>query len=72
MTRISSIRVLIAVALVLNLMIQQMDVKTAFMNGELEEKIYMDQLEGCIVPRDEQKVCKLVKLLYELKKAPKQ
>ena len=48
-----------------------MDVKIAFLNGELEEKIYMDQLEGCMVPGDVKKVCRLVKLLYGLKKAPK-
>ena len=72
MTRISSIRVLIALASVHNLVIHQMDVKTAFLNGELEEEIYMDQPEGCLVPRDEKKVCKLVKSLYGLKQAPKQ
>ena len=40
-TRISSIRVLIALPYVHNLVIHQMDVKTAFLNGELEEEIYM-------------------------------
>ena len=62
-TRISSIRVLIALALVHNLGIHQMDVKTAFLNGELEEEIYMDQPEGCMVLGDEKKVCRLVKSL---------
>ena len=46
MTRISSIRVLITLAYVHNLVIHQMDVKTTFLNGELEEEIYMDQPEG--------------------------
>ena len=32
----------------------------------------MDQLEGCMVPEEEQKVCRLVKSLYGLKQAPKQ
>ena len=49
-----------------------MDVKTTFLNGKLEEEIYMDQPEGCMVPREEQKVCRLVKSLYGLKQAPKQ
>ena len=71
-TRISLIRVLIALTSVHNLVIHQMDVKTAFLNGELEEEIYMDQPEGCMVPGDEGKVCRLVKSLYELKQAPKQ
>ena len=47
-TRISSIRVLISLASVHNLVIRQMDVKTAFFNGDLEEKIYMDQPEGWV------------------------
>ena len=46
MTRISSIRVLIALASVHNLVIHQMDVKTAFLNGDLEEEIYMINLKG--------------------------
>ncbi|KAB2595479.1 DNA polymerase zeta catalytic subunit-like [Pyrus ussuriensis x Pyrus communis] len=43
--RIASIRLLIAIASVYNLEIHQMDVKTAFLNGELDEEIYMDQPE---------------------------
>ena len=42
-TRISSIRVLIALALIHNLVIHHMDIKTAFLNGELGKEIYMDQ-----------------------------
>lgn len=49
-----------------------MDIKTSFLNGDLEEEIYMKQPEGCIAPRREKKVCKLVKSLYGLKQAPKQ
>ncbi|RVW34319.1 Retrovirus-related Pol polyprotein from transposon TNT 1-94 [Vitis vinifera] len=71
-TRIASIRVLIALASIHNLVVHQMDVKTAFLNGDLEEKIYMDQPEGCVVPGKEKNVCKLVKSLYGLKQAPKQ
>jgi len=48
-----------------------MDVKIAFLNGELEEEIYMSQLEGCEVPGQENKVCKLRKSLYDLKQVPK-
>ena len=71
-TRITSIRMLIAIAAIFNLEIHQMDVKTAFLNGELDEEIYMEQPEGFSVPGQEQKVCKLVKSLYGLKQAPKQ
>ncbi|CAL8092418.1 unnamed protein product [Prunus armeniaca] len=71
-TRITSIRMLIAIAALHNLEIHQMDVKTAFLNGDLDEEIYMEQPEGFIVPGQENKVCKLVKSLYGLKQAPKQ
>ena len=63
---------LIAIATVYKLEIHQMDVKTAFLNGDLEEEIYLEQPEGFIVPGQEQKVCQLIKSLYGLKQAPKQ
>ncbi|MCQ7056711.1 hypothetical protein M9Y08_18315, partial [Clostridioides difficile] len=71
-TRITSIRVLIAIAAMHDLEIHQMDVKTAFLNGDLEEEIYMEQPEGFVAPGNERKVCRLVKSLYGLKQAPKQ
>jgi hypothetical protein len=71
-TKITSIRLLIAIAAIYNLMIHQMDVKTAFLNGDLEEEIYMDQPEGFVLLGNEHKVCKLLKSLYGLKQAPRQ
>ena len=71
-TRITSIRMLIAIAALHNLEIHQMDVKTAFLNGDLNEEIYMDQPEGFISLGQEKKVCRLVKSLYGLKQIPKQ
>ncbi|CAM8944981.1 unnamed protein product [Rhodiola kirilowii] len=49
-----------------------MDVKTAFLNGDLDEEIYMKQPEGFIMPGNENKGCKFIKSLYGLKQAPKQ
>ncbi|GJU21255.1 zinc finger, CCHC-type containing protein [Tanacetum coccineum] len=70
--RISTIRLLLALAAIHDLVIHQMDVKTAFLNGDLDEEIYMKQPEGFVVPGHESKVCKLKKSLYGLKQAPKQ
>jgi hypothetical protein len=53
-------------------LIHQMDTKIAFLNGELEEEIYIDQPDGFVVNGQEGKVDKLLKSLYGLKKAPKQ
>ncbi|CAM8965253.1 unnamed protein product [Rhodiola kirilowii] len=70
--RISTIRLLIALASIHNFLVHQMDVKTAFLNGDLEEEIYMKQPEGFVVTGQEHKVCKIVKSLYGLKQAPMQ
>ena len=71
-TRINSIRMILAIATLRNLEVHQMDVKTAFLNGDLNEEIYMEQPEGFSAPSQEKKVCKLVKSLNGLKQAPKQ
>ena len=63
---------LIAIASLYNLEIHQMDVKTAFLNGELEEEIYMEQPERFSVPGKDKKVCTYVISLYGLKQAPTQ
>jgi len=47
-----------------------MDVKTAFLNGDLKEDVYMTYLEGFTIKCQEHKVCKLVKSLYGLKQVP--
>nr|GEX09709.1 retrotransposon protein, putative, Ty1-copia subclass [Tanacetum cinerariifolium] len=48
--RITSVRMILAIAALRNLEVHQMDVKTVFLNGDLEEKIYMNQPEGFIAP----------------------
>ena len=69
--RITSIQMLIAIVVLYNLDIHQMNVKAAFLNDELNEEIYMEQPKGFIVKGQKHKVCKLVKSLYGLKQAPK-
>ena len=49
MARLTTIRVLLSLAASHGLLIHQMDVKTAFLNGELDEEIYMDQPDGFVV-----------------------
>nr|GEY94411.1 hypothetical protein [Tanacetum cinerariifolium] len=69
--RLTEKRMILAIAALRNLKVHQMDMKTAFLNGDLEEEIYMNQPEGFIAPGQEGKVYRLVKSLYGLKQAPK-
>ena len=68
----SSIRAFFGIVAMHDLELEQLDVKTAFLHGELEEEIYMDQPEGFIVPGKEKFVCKLKRSLYGLKQSPRQ
>nr|GEW14592.1 zinc finger, CCHC-type [Tanacetum cinerariifolium] len=70
--RITTIRLLLALAVIHNLVIHQIDVKIVFLNGDLDKEVYMKQPEGFVMPGNEHKACKLVKSLYGLKQAPKQ
>ena len=67
MTRINSIRMVLTIVALRNFELHQMDVKTTFLNGDLDEEIYMKQPEGFFATGDEKEVCKLVKSLYSLK-----
>jgi hypothetical protein len=69
MTSIGTILSLVAVE---DLHLEQLDVKTYFLHGDLEEEIYMQQPQGYEVKGKENLVCRLKKSLYGLKKAPRQ
>ena len=64
-----SIRIVLAIAAHFDYEIWQMDVKTAFLNGNLSEDVYMIQPEGFVDPKNARKVCKLQKSIYGLKQA---
>ena len=63
----STIRLVLGMVVAENLHLEQLDVKTAFLHGDLEEDIYMIQLKGFIIQGQENLVCKLRKSLYGLK-----
>jgi hypothetical protein len=66
---LKSIRIILAIAAYFDYEIWQMDVKTAFLNGNLEEDVYMIQPEGFVDPNNARKICKLKKSIYGLKQA---
>ena len=67
---LKSIQIMLTIATHLDYVIWQINVKTIFLNGELEEEIYMIQPEG-FTSTDESKVCKLNRSIYGLKQASK-
>nr|GEZ73259.1 retrovirus-related Pol polyprotein from transposon TNT 1-94 [Tanacetum cinerariifolium] len=69
--RIEAIRIFIANATSKNMTIYQMDVKTAFLNGELKEEVYVSRPKGFVDPDHPTHVYRLKKVLYGLKQAPR-
>ena len=69
--RFESVRTVIALAAKYGLKLHQMDITTAFLNGDLKESIYMKQPEGYAFKGKEKLVCKLKKSLYGLKQSPR-
>jgi hypothetical protein len=65
-----TLRTLLAVAAAKDLEVDQLDVKTTFLNGDLEEEIWMEQPEGFEIG-EKDRACHLQKALYELKQAPR-
>ena len=68
----STIKLVLGMVAAKNLHLEQLDVKIAFLHSDLEEDLYMIQLEGFIVQGQENLVCKLRKSLYGIKQAPRQ
>ena len=66
---LKSIRILLSIVASLSYEIRQINVKTAFLNDDLEEEMYMSQLDGFIQKGHDQKVYKLLKSIYGLKQA---
>ncbi|GJR71893.1 retrovirus-related pol polyprotein from transposon TNT 1-94 [Tanacetum coccineum] len=69
--RLEAIRIFLANAASKNMTVYQMDVKTAFLNGELKEEVYVSQPEGFVDPDRPHHVYRLKKALYGLKQAPR-
>ncbi|GKA90234.1 putative ribonuclease H-like domain-containing protein, partial [Tanacetum coccineum] len=69
--RLEAIRIFLAFAAHMNMVVYQMDVKTAFLNGILREEVYVSQPDGFVDPENPNHVYKLKKALYGLKQAPR-
>nr|GFB80761.1 retrovirus-related Pol polyprotein from transposon TNT 1-94 [Tanacetum cinerariifolium] len=69
--RLEAIRIFLAYATHKNIVVYHMDVKTAFLNGNLREEVYVSQSDGFVDQDNPNYVCKLKKALYGLKQAPR-
>lgn len=70
--RLDSLRLLLSLAATFDWEVHQIDIKSAYLNGNLDEEIYMEQPKGFEVPGQEEKVCRLRKAIYGLKQAGRQ
>ena len=68
----TTLRFMLGVVTADNLELIQLDVKTTFLHGDLQEEIYMEQPKGFVATGQEHLVCRLRKSLYGLKQAPRQ
>ena len=68
--RLKAIRMFLALSCHKNFKVYQMDVKSAFLNGKLEEEIYIEQPEGFLLSENKDYICKLKKELYGLNVTP--
>ena len=68
---LEAIRMFLALSIFQKFKVFQMDVKSAFLNGDLNEEVYIEQPDGFILGNDPNLVCKLKKALYGLKQAPR-
>jgi hypothetical protein len=66
-SRYTSIWTIISLATSMGWRLHQMDVKTTFLNGEIEEEVYIEKLDGFVIRKQESHVCRLNKVLYGLK-----
>nr|GEY48072.1 hypothetical protein [Tanacetum cinerariifolium] len=69
--RLEAVRIFLAYAAHKNMVVYQMDVKTAFLNGNLREEVYVSQPDGFVDPNNPNHLYKLKKALYGLKQAPR-
>jgi hypothetical protein len=65
-----SVRLLLTLATQEGWCVHHMDVKSAFLNGDLKEEVYVHQPPGFVIPDEEGKVLRLRKALYGLRQAP--
>lgn len=70
-TRLETVRLLLALAAKCEWEVHHLDVKTAFLNGDISEDVYVVQPEGFVKEGKEHMVCKLIKALYGLHQAPR-
>ena len=69
--RYTTIRIIISLVAVFGWKLHQMDIKTAFLNGKIEEEVYIEQPEGFVTHGKKTHVYKLKKVVYGLKRAPR-